>query len=203
MKTHKFARRPFYVDAVRVSETNIDEVAAWCQGDVQIDEDENSLTQGQKYVKVRVHRPLTDRQTRAYIGDWVLYAGTGYKVYTPKAFDKSFEKVKTLTKEQADAAGIKVPHEPKQGKKPARKRPVPKPPKNPVLTPEAARQLNGGLDEAVQTDEKVVAQQVQAEVKENAVANETAAVNVEFNTSEQKQADAADALINEVLNEKA
>lgn len=108
MKTHKFARKPFYVDAARVSEDNIEEVAAWCDGTVETD------NEGALHVKVKVHRPLTERQTRAYIGDWVLFAGIGFKVYTPKAFDKSFEKVKHLTKEQADEAGIKVPHEPRQ-----------------------------------------------------------------------------------------
>lgn len=107
MKTHKFARKPFYVDAVRVSEANIAEVAEWAEGSVEKTED------GQAHVKVKVHRPLTERQTQAFIGDWVLFAGTGFKVYTPKAFDKSFEKVKTLTKAQADEAGIKVPHEPR------------------------------------------------------------------------------------------
>ena len=107
MKTHKFARKTFYVDAVRVSEANIEEVASWCEGTVSQDE------QGHTFLSVTVHRPLNERQTQAFIGDWVLFAGSGFKVYTPKAFDKSFEKVKTLTKEQADAAGIKVPHEPR------------------------------------------------------------------------------------------
>jgi hypothetical protein len=136
MKTHKFARKPFYVDAVRISEANIEEVAQWCEGSVELTED------GQKHVKVKVHRPLTDRQTQAFVGDWVLFAGTGFKVYTPKAFDKSFEKVKTLTKAQADLAGIKVPHEPKKPKvgtvgqaliDAQKKAPVPAPPKTRVV----------------------------------------------------------------------
>jgi hypothetical protein len=140
MKTHKFARKPFYVDAVRVSEANIEEVAAWCEGQIQETDD------GQTYISVKVHRPLTERQTQAFIGDWVLYAGSGFKVYTPKAFDKSFEKVRTLTKAQADEAGIKVPHEPRQKPKGAKKAvPTPpkkhrpkKPPQNPVLSQEQA-----------------------------------------------------------------
>lgn len=111
MKTHKFSRKPFYVDAVRVSEANIEEVAEWCEGEIL------TLNDGTRYIKVRVHRPLTERQTQAFLGDWVLYAGTGFKVYNPKAFDKSFEKVKTLTKAQADEAGITVPHEPRPPKK--------------------------------------------------------------------------------------
>ncbi len=132
LKTHKFARKPFYVDAVRVSEANIAEVAVWAEGSVEKTDD------GQTYVTVKVHRPLTERQTQAFIGDWVLFAGTGFKVYTPKAFDKTFEKVKTLTKAQADEAGIKVPHEPRPKlgavglafkDAEAKKAPVPAPPK--------------------------------------------------------------------------
>lgn len=112
MKTHKFARKPFYIDAVRVSEANISEIAEWCGGDVHCGED------AEQFVKVKVHRPLTERQTQAFIGDWVLFSGNGFKVYTSKAFDKSFEKVKTLTKAQADEAGIRVPHEPRPKAKP-------------------------------------------------------------------------------------
>lgn len=139
MKTHKFARKPFYVDAVRVSEENIEEVAAWCQGEILTEVVEGDpQTKGQKYIKVRVHRPLTDRQTKAFVGDWVLYAGTGFKVYTPKAFDKSFEKVRTLTKAQADEAGIRVPREPSQP--PARHNRL----VNPVLSPKDAAELKRG-----------------------------------------------------------
>lgn len=97
IETNKYARRPFYVDAVQVTEENMEEVAKWCQGDVATDP--KALTAPEAsgddhpYVKVRVHRPLTERQTKAFVGDWVLYAGTGFKVYTPKAFEKSFERV--------------------------------------------------------------------------------------------------------------
>lgn len=174
MKTHKFARKPFYVDAVRVSETNMEEVAAWCGGKiVEALEGANDAS----HIKVEVHRPLTERQTQAFVGDWVLFAGSGFKVYTPKAFDKSFEKVKTLTKEQADAAGIKVPHE--KSTKP-KKRPVPTAPKvraNPVLTEEQAAQLKAPAeDEATLTstgkvidpDGNVVAEVPPAPVKDDA-----------------------------------
>lgn len=128
MKTHKFARKPFYVDAVRVSEANIEDVTEWCGGEIKTNDD------GDKFIKVKVHRPITERQTEAYIGDWVLWAGNGFKVYTPKAFDKSFEKVRTLSKSQADEAGIKVPHEPRSSTKDFKaKKAVPTPPK---ATPE-------------------------------------------------------------------
>lgn len=138
LKTHKFARKPFYVDAVRVSETNIEEVAKWCSGKVAEHE-----TDG-KFVSVEVYRPMNERQTQAFVGDWVLFAGSGFKVYTPKAFDKSFEKVKVLTKAQADEAGIKVPHEKSQPPTRAPKKrsgPVPTAPINPVLSQEVVGKI--------------------------------------------------------------
>jgi len=87
IETNKFARKPFYVDAVQVTSENMAEVAEWCQGDVITSDTPPNGT----HIKVRVHRPLTERQTKAFVGDWVLYAGTGFKVYTDKAFEKSFE----------------------------------------------------------------------------------------------------------------
>lgn len=90
MQTTKFTRKPFEVDAVQVTAENIDEVAKWCQGEVTTED-------GQPCIKVRVLRALNERQTKAFVGDWVLYAGTGYKVYIDKAFKKSFvEKTEEL-----------------------------------------------------------------------------------------------------------
>ena len=87
LHTEKFARKPFYVDAVQITEGNMQDVAKWCKGKVE------STDAGENYIKVRVHRPLNERQTKAFVNDWILFAGSGYKVYTPKAFNQSFERV--------------------------------------------------------------------------------------------------------------
>lgn len=87
----KYVRRPFEVEAVLVTEDNLPEVAVWCQGDVQTETYRNG--DEREFIKVRVARALNERQTKAYPGDWVLYAGTGFKVYTEKAFKKTFEPV--------------------------------------------------------------------------------------------------------------
>lgn len=139
LKTHKFARKPFYVDAIRVSENNIEEVAEWCKGEVVRNDTD------QTHIRVEVNRPLNERQTQAFIGDWVLFAGTGFKVYMPKAFDRSFEKVKHLSKEQADIAGIKPPHEKSQ---PPKRRAVPPALTQSLLSKEQAEQINGAREEA-------------------------------------------------------
>lgn len=90
LKTQTYRRKPFYIDAVLVTEDNLKEVARWCMGDVM----QTTPKDGGDpvpFVKVRVHRPLNDRQTKAFVGDWVLYANKGYKVYTQQAFEKNFE----------------------------------------------------------------------------------------------------------------
>jgi hypothetical protein len=79
----KYVRKPFYVQAAQVTEENITQVARWCEGTILIDE--------RPYIKVKVKRPLAERQTRAFVGDWVLSSGNGYKVYTQASFEKNFE----------------------------------------------------------------------------------------------------------------
>lgn len=81
-----YLRKPFEVEAVQVTEENITDVADWCDGEIRHTADR------QPFVKVQVHRPLTTRQTRAFVGDWVLFAGRSYKVYTAKAFEGAFVK---------------------------------------------------------------------------------------------------------------
>jgi hypothetical protein len=88
LKLVKYMRNPFVVEAIQVTEENIKEVAVWCQGEV--------ITLARRdgeapCIKVRVHRPLNDRQTRAFVGDWILHAGSGFKVYTDKAFKDCFQ----------------------------------------------------------------------------------------------------------------
>lgn len=98
----KAVRKEFHVDEVQVTSENMAAVAEWCQGEVRTEEHENAekgRTVIDRYVKVRVHRPLNDRQTKAYVGDHVLYAGSGYKVYTDKAFNNSFENVGAVASE--------------------------------------------------------------------------------------------------------
>jgi hypothetical protein len=89
----KYVRKPFDVNAVKVTADNFEEVAQWCGG--EIEESEGFEGRGvQRFIRVPVKRPLSDRQTCAYVGDWVLSAlrgPAGFKVYTPKAFNSSFD----------------------------------------------------------------------------------------------------------------
>lgn len=93
IETKKFVRKPLYVDAVQVTPTNFDEIATWCQGQIQQD----SGPRGKRYIRVRVLQPKTPRQSKAYVGDWLLYTEQGYKVYTSQAFHAAFDLVKIIT----------------------------------------------------------------------------------------------------------
>ena len=91
IEVQRYVRRPFAVDAIQVTEENLESVAAWAGADIR-----TTTVNGEerRYIKVRVKRPLTERQTKAFVGDWILYSdsATGYKVYTKNAFERTFQK---------------------------------------------------------------------------------------------------------------
>jgi hypothetical protein len=98
IQTSKYIRKPLYVDAVQITENNFSDLARWCQGEMRtIDGDDltanlNGANPNAHYIRVRVHNPKNIRQTKGYVGDWILYTDRGYKVYTQKAFKASFDK---------------------------------------------------------------------------------------------------------------
>jgi hypothetical protein len=112
LKIEKYVRKPFAVDAVEVTESNLYEAAKWCGGRVHRNTQRWGEHAGQKFIRVNVPNALSERQTMAYIGDWILSSNTGkngFKVYTPKAFEKSFGKqvermVETVTRMDERAA---------------------------------------------------------------------------------------------------
>ena len=93
MEIIKFNRKPFVVDGVEVTEDNLAEVAEWCGGEVR-----RSDKNGEKYVKVPVINPLSNRHTLAFVGDWVLRSNVpkpqgeqlSFKVYTEKSLHRNF-----------------------------------------------------------------------------------------------------------------
>jgi hypothetical protein len=125
VQTTRYVRKPFYIDAVQVTDANINDVAKWCGGEVR-------TADNSTFVKVRVHRPLNERQTQAFPGDWVLYAGTGFKVYTPKAFNKSFVLARDANKDEP--VELRVTETPADGTPALPRTPVPSTPVDPVPT---------------------------------------------------------------------
>jgi hypothetical protein len=80
-------RKPFYVDAVRVTAGNMPAVCEWTGGELMATPPAEGL---KRYVKVPVEGARNERQTRAFVGDWVLKANGKFKVYTNKAWNNGF-----------------------------------------------------------------------------------------------------------------
>ncbi len=93
----KYIRKPLVVVGVEVTEDNFMELALWVQGSIMnIDGSESDVIDPKKqFILVRVHNPKSPRQSRAFVGDWILYSDRGYKVYSPKAFKNTFDPVNT------------------------------------------------------------------------------------------------------------
>lgn len=83
----RYTHVPLYVDAVQVTEENMSEAATWCEGNIATD------SEGRKFIRVAVTRPNKDRQTMAYVGDWVIKTAIGLKVYTKGSFAHNFVSV--------------------------------------------------------------------------------------------------------------
>ena len=101
MDVERYQRRPFFVEAVVVTPENMAEVSTWCDGTIVV-EDATS------YIKVPVKRPMHIRQTYAYPGHYVVKAGTGFKVYTPKRFEADFHSVNQVDLDEIDLVLTKL-----------------------------------------------------------------------------------------------
>ena len=73
----EYKRKTFLVDAIQITEDNLDAVANWCKGKV-LATAATETEPARFFVKVPVKRPMNARQERAYIGDWVLKARGGF-----------------------------------------------------------------------------------------------------------------------------
>jgi len=99
--TSKYVRKPLYVEAVQVTNENFADVLKWANGDLGvvnagqgqeiIPVPEGPIDTSKHYIRVRVNNPQSPRQTRASVGDWILYTDRGYKIYTDKAFNDNFD----------------------------------------------------------------------------------------------------------------
>lgn len=84
----KYISKPTTVEAIQITKDNMAEVADWCAGEVRTHKDEHGKIE--KYVKVKVWRAQSEKLSQGFIGNWVLKRGTGYKVYTDKAFKSGY-----------------------------------------------------------------------------------------------------------------
>lgn len=91
LNLEKYTRKPFDVDAAQVTEENLEQLAEWIPGAEIREQKVNG--EPKRYIKLKVKNSQNERQTKAFVGDWVLYSdsGSGWKVYTQNAFARTFE----------------------------------------------------------------------------------------------------------------
>lgn len=86
LQLKNYTRRPFSVDAVQVTNENLEDVAKWCGGSVV-----NTTNEGKA---VRLANSKSRRGPKlplAKIGDWVLTGPDGFRAFSDGAFNKVFE----------------------------------------------------------------------------------------------------------------
>lgn len=96
VKLEKFVRKQFPVEAVQVTAENMEEIAKWCKG--TIESTDSSIAEQlnkpvQTWIRIDTLKPIDDRQTQAFVGDWVVVFNRGYKIYKNNAMNNSFDKV--------------------------------------------------------------------------------------------------------------
>lgn len=94
--TKQYSKKPLFVEAVRVTRRNFADLTKWCDGKVEIEGADHHKHPGAKYIKIDAHNPLNARQTKAFVGDWILQSERGFKVYTHQSFCESFDLVVEL-----------------------------------------------------------------------------------------------------------
>lgn len=82
----RLVRKPFYVMARRVTPENMDDVAAWCRGKVEVDPND-----GAKYIQVPVTTARKEVKRRAYVGEWVVRADAGFRAYLHENLFRTFQ----------------------------------------------------------------------------------------------------------------
>ncbi len=84
LNIQRYTHIPLFVEGVQITEENMEAVSAWCEGKMC------KSGKGKWFIKVATIRPLRDRQTQGFVGDWVLKTSLGLKLYTDEAFKRAF-----------------------------------------------------------------------------------------------------------------
>ena len=85
LNIRKFIRKPLIVEGIQVNAHNMKEVAAWCGGTY------TQTASKRPYIRVQIRTAPTDRMSMAFAGDWILKSDIGFKIYSKRSFDRTFE----------------------------------------------------------------------------------------------------------------
>jgi hypothetical protein len=83
--TSTFVRKPLLVEGIQVNSENMEQVAVWCGGTIQYTQSKRN------FIKLQTKATPQARQNMAFVGDWVLKSDMGFKIYSKRAFDRTFD----------------------------------------------------------------------------------------------------------------
>ncbi len=96
MEIREFVRKPKKVEAVRVTNDNMTEVANWCLGEIRAHVPHRT---GPKfYIQVHLYGAFTGNEKilgKADVGNWIVQTGSGFRIYSNSRFKKKFVKLGT------------------------------------------------------------------------------------------------------------
>jgi hypothetical protein len=97
--TAPFERYTFRVEAVRVTTSNLEEIAEWCGGRVV---ETPGYAPGRKHIQVPTG-PTGKGLDRAHLGNWVtcLVKARSFRVYKEKSFLEAFHSIMSDTEKYA------------------------------------------------------------------------------------------------------
>lgn len=81
LKFDSFTRKPFTVDAIKVTDENMKEIAKLLG---QVKKEPN----GTRYI--HVYKNKTRNVTKIYVGYWVTKMGNNFRAYSERVFNKEF-----------------------------------------------------------------------------------------------------------------
>lgn len=89
----KYFPRTTSIEAVRVTEENMEVVADWCGGKIlkMASKDKSGEEETQDYVKIfATYRSFNPRQTQGFVGDWCVLQGTRFIFLTNANFNSKY-----------------------------------------------------------------------------------------------------------------
>ena len=93
--TEIWSRNSFDAECVRVTEENIQSVAAWCNGTIA-----RLLTENpKKYVLFDAMQYNQHRRAKAFVGDWIILVNDELKHYRDEGFRRAYSQ-KTFPREE-------------------------------------------------------------------------------------------------------
>lgn len=89
MKLEEWERKTFRIQAVQVTEEDMEEIAAWCDGRIYIKKDEGE--DPAFYIQFTAIHHKQKQTMKAFVGDWITWSGSSFHHYKDSSFRKGYQ----------------------------------------------------------------------------------------------------------------